>query len=280
MTTMMGDDRMELAQVGDHAVAEQENRQYPLWKIVGIWLAGGVPMWILSWLVYPALRHNLNTAEAGLLLFGLLSIGLAWQFGLSLFIVFREEGNLRQATIRRRFWLNQPVSPKSGRVNKGLWLVVVPLVLLVAALQLGVSPTVNGLWTTAFPFFSEPQGYGIGNLFAPELRAQWVGAWELLVLLVVNAVLNTFLGEEFLFRGVLLPRMNGVFGRWDWAANGILFGLYHLHKPWGIPTSILTGLVYAFTGKQFRSNWFPIILHSGQSLYFIVMVLGLVLGLA
>jgi uncharacterized protein len=32
------------------------------------------------------------------------------------------------------------------------------------------------------------------------------------------------LGEEFLFRGVLLPCMEGVFGRWSWVANGVLFG--------------------------------------------------------
>jgi membrane protease YdiL (CAAX protease family) len=47
----------------------------------------------------------------------------------------------------------------------------------------------------------------------------------------VFAVFNSFLGEELLFRGVLLPRMNAVFGRWDWLANGVVFGAYHLHQP-------------------------------------------------
>ncbi len=93
-------------------------------------------------------------------------------------------------------------------------------------------------------------------------------------------IVYTFLGEEFLFRGVLLPKMNGFFGRWDWAANAVMFGLYHLYQPWGIPGNILDGLVFAFSGKRYRSNWFPSILHSGQSLYFIVLILGLVLGLA
>ena len=48
-------------------------------------------------------------------------------------------------------------------------------------------------------------------------------------------VFNTVLGEELLFRGYLLPRMNGVFGRRDWLANGVLFAAYHLHVPWVIP---------------------------------------------
>jgi len=117
-------------------------------------------------------------------------------------------------------------------------------------------------------------------LFAPELRSLWIGAWDLLALQVVLSLFNTFLGEEFIFRGVLLPRMKGVFGKWDWVANGVAFGLYHLHQPWGLPGNILHGLLLAFTGKRYRSNWFPIILHSGQSIYFIFLILGLVLGLA
>ena len=117
-------------------------------------------------------------------------------------------------------------------------------------------------------------------LFAPELHAQWVGAWGLLGLFLVQALFNTVLGEEFLFRGVLLPRMQGRFGKWDWVANGVLFGLYHLHQPWGILNDIAGGLIFAFSGKRFRSNWFPIILHSGQSIYFMFLILGLVLGLA
>ena len=88
------------------------------------------------------------------------------------------------------------------------------------------------------------------------------------------------LGEEFLFRGVLLPRMESVFGRWSWVANGVLFGLYHVHQPWGIPNSVLTGLLYTYPTHRYRSTWMSIILHSAQSVYFSFLVLGVVLGLA
>jgi hypothetical protein len=50
--------------------------------------------------------------------------------------------------------------------------------------------------------------------------------------------------------------------------------------PWGIPGNILFGWLMAFTGKRYRSNWFPIILHNGQAFYFGFLILGLVLGLA
>ena len=280
MTTTIARDQYNPTQEKDRVSIEQEKGQYTLWQITGIWLAAGAPMWVLGWLVYPSLSQNLSAVDAGLLRIKLLTVGLIWQFVLSMLILYREEGNLRIETIRRRFWLNNPISPKTGQKNNWLWWLIVPLILLMVALGLAIAPALNSMWTKLFPFLAEPQGYSMAALFAPELRAFWIGAWDLLALQVVLSIFNTFLGEEFIFRGVLLPRMKGVFGKWDWVANGVLFGLYHLHQPWGLPGNILTGLVFAFTGKRYCSNWFPIILHSGQSIYFIFLILGLVLGLA
>jgi membrane protease YdiL (CAAX protease family) len=268
------------AQEKDRSALEQGKGQYTLWQIFGIWLAAGAPMWVLGWLVYPALSRDLPAMDAGLLRMKLLTVGLIWQFVLSMLILYREEGNIRLGTIRRRFWLNGPVSPKTGQKDNRLWWVVLPLILLVVVLELGLDPVLNGMWTKVFPFLAEPEGYSPAILFAPELRTLWIGAWDLLALQVILSVFNTFLGEEFIFRGVLLPRMKGVFGKGDWVVNGILFGLYHLHQPWGLPGNILSGLLLAFTGKRYRSNWFPILLHSGQSVFFICLILGLVLGLA
>ena len=108
-----------------------------------------------------------------------------------------------------------------------------------------------------------------------------VGAWWLLGLFVLSAVFNTILGEELLFRGVLLPRMEGAFGKWSWVANGVLFGFYHLHQPWGIAGSVISGVfLYAFVTWRFRSTWMGIIVHSAQSVYFTFLILGVVLGLA
>jgi membrane protease YdiL (CAAX protease family) len=176
--------------------------------------------------------------------------------------------------------LNGPHSPKTGHKDNRLWWLLIPFVLTVIVLEFAAAPLLDGLWTKLFPFLAEPQGYSGAALFAPELRARWIGAWNLLALQVVLSVFNTFLGEEFLFRGVLLPKMKGVFGRWDWVANGVVFGLYHLHQPWGIPGNILSGWLLAWSGRRYRSNWFPIILHSGQSIFFIFLILGLILGLA
>lgn len=258
----------------------QENNQYNIWQILTIWLTGSALMWIMGWVIYPALSRDLSVVEAGLLRIRLLTVGLIWQFLLSMIILYMEKGNLRLTTIRRRFWLNTPISPKTGQKDRRLWWLILPLLMLMVVIEMGLDPILNGTWIKLFPFLAEPPGYSPAILFAPELRSLWLGAWDLLALQVVLSVFNTFLGEEFLFHGVLLPKMNGVFGKWDWAANGILFGLYHLHQPWGLPGNIVSGLLLAFVAKRYRSNWFPILLHSGQSVYFIFLILGLVLGLA
>ena len=64
------------------------------------------------------------------------------------------------------------------------------------------------------------------------------------------------------------------------ARNGALHGVYHLHQPWGIGASILSGLVYAFPSWRLRTTWMGVIAHSAQSIFFAFLILGVVLGLA
>jgi uncharacterized protein len=210
---------------------------------------------------------------------GFITIGLIWQFVLVMFIIRREEGDLSWGTIRRRCWLNTPRDPQTGQSHPRLWWWLVPLILGVGLLQFIPLQT---LWETMFPFLDEPDTYSFARLMeSAERKEALEGAWQVLALFVVLGVFNTIIGEELLFRGILLPKMNGVFGRGDWVANGLLFGLYHLHQPWSIFSSMVNGVfLYALPSRRFRSAWMGIIVHSIQTVIFIVLALGLVLGLA
>ena len=42
----------------------QENKQYTLWQILGIWLAAGLPMWVLDPMVYPTLSDGRTQVES------------------------------------------------------------------------------------------------------------------------------------------------------------------------------------------------------------------------
>jgi membrane protease YdiL (CAAX protease family) len=91
------------------------------------------------------------------------------------------------------------------------------------------------------------------------------------------SLFNTVLGEELLFRGLLLPRMHGAFGDRDWLANGLLFAVYHLHMPWAIPGSLLDPFIYSLPAKRHRSALLGIAVHSAQSVVMGVLVLMVVL---
>ena len=260
-----------------------QGEQYSLAKILAIWALATVPMGVLGWIALPLLASDSGSDPLG---FGvtrlvLLTLGLVWLFVLSMIIVRREEGSLRWATVKRRLRLNTPLEPDTGRPRATLWLWVLPFLVAVAVVELVLNTPLENAWVSLFPFLAEPQGYSLDAIFeSQEILARLEGAWWFFALFVIQAAFNTILGEEFLFRGVLLPKMEGVFGRFSWVANGVLFGLYHVHQPWGIPNSVITGLLYTYPAYRYRSTWMAIILHSAQSVYFAFLVLGVVLGLA
>ena len=156
--TTVANDQYSPAQENESLAREQETGQYTLWQILGIWLAAGAPMWVLGWLVYPALSRDLTPVDAGLLRIKLITAGLAWQFVLSMILLYREQGNIRLETIRRRFRLNHPVSPKTGQTDKRLWWLLLLFLPLIYGLQAKIAPVLTGLWTGLFPFLAEPEG--------------------------------------------------------------------------------------------------------------------------
>ena len=255
-------------------------KQYSLGRILLIWAAAALPMALLGWVVAPALAAN--SEQPGLVRLAVMTVGLVWQFVLVIIVLGREGIDRNWSSIRRSLWLTKPRSPGSGRPRSALWWWLLPLLILTAAYQFLAAPAVHDLWISVFPGLAEPPGFSLsGYLESPGGRAQVEGNWGILALFSISALFNTVLGEELLFRGLLLPRMNGVFGRWDWAANGLLFGVYHLSQPWTIlGSSILGAFFFALPTKRYRSAWFGILAHSGQSVYFLILILGLVLGLA
>jgi uncharacterized protein len=262
---------------------ERQSEQYSLAKILGIWALAAAPMGILGWIVFALLAPDFESdpLEFGVTRVALLTLGLIWLFVLSMIIVRQEEDDLRWATVKQRLRLNAPREPSTGQPRPRLWLWVIPFLVGVVVVEVVLASLLENAWVSVVPFLAEPQGYSFDALLgSQEILERLVGAWWFLALFVIFAVFNTILGEEFLFRGVLLPRMEGVFGRWSWVTNSVLFGFYHVHVPWVIPNAVLTGLLYTYPAYRYRSTWMAIILHSAQSVYIGFLVLGIVLGLA
>jgi len=211
------------------------DNQYSLSSILAIWAAAAIPMTLLGWLATPMLgdRLDLGVGDENREMFTrglLLTVGLIWQSVLSMFLISREEGSLSWEAIRSRCWLQRPRNPHTGRPQPRLWWWLVPLGVAAAVMQF---IPFGALWEAVFPFLGEPAQYSFDTLMSSDERKQALaGAWHVLAFFIVLGAFNTVIGEELLFRGLLLPKMSGVFGARDWLANGVLFGLYHLHQPW------------------------------------------------
>jgi CAAX protease family protein len=244
-------------------------RQYSLARILAVWAAAALPMGILAWIVAPAIKDSFSGAGNAPLfkaLIVVLTAGLIWQFVLVVGLVWHEQRTLRWSVVRNVLWLRSPRSPRSGRVGGRLWLMVIPLTLLFA---------LGGL----VPTFSEPEDRNLATWIGTESGKDFMqGNWGWFALILVLFLFNTVLGEELLFRGVLLPRMKAVFGRGDWVANAILFTLYHLHEPWLMPgTAVCDTFAYVYPSRRYQSAWIGIAVHSSQTLLFGGLMLALVL---
>jgi membrane protease YdiL (CAAX protease family) len=244
--------------------------QYSRRAILAIWAAAALPMAAAAWLVTPLLADGwfggdgiVPMAKA---LYVTLTVGLVWQFVLVAILLRREQGTLRWATVRDALWLRSPRSPRSGRVGGRVWLILIPLIVLFGAAH------------ELVPSIAAPENRDFATLVESDAGKEFLsGAWGWCALLLVNFIFNTALGEELLFRGFLLPRMNGAFGRGDWVANGLLFTGYHLHVPWGMPATLLDMFFIAYPAKRFRSAWIGIAVHSAQSVVLALLILALVI---
>ena len=237
--------------------------QYSRRGILAIWAAAALPMGALAWIVAPAIADH-GTAESLVRpLLVCLTAGLIWQFVLVVGLVGYEQRSLRWSRLREALWLRQPRSPRTGRVGGRTWLIVIPLIVGLAAEELVSLPA--------------PISRNLGEFLSSDAgEAMFSGSWGWFGVVMTMFVFNTVLGEELLFRGVLLPRMHGAFGDRDWVANGVLFATYHLHVPWVIPAGLLDMFLIAYPTKRYQSAWIGIVVHSAQSVVFALLFLTLV----
>ena len=97
--------------------------------------------------------------------------------------------------------------------------------------------------------------------------------------MLIQLVFNYLLGEELIFRAILLPKMNGTCGKWDWLANHLLLWVYHLHMLSNVPARLLIDWVYALPTRCFKSYWFGAIIHGADAFWVIFSTILAIKGL-
>ncbi len=254
------------------AVEEPKEHQYALGKIIAIWTLATAPMPFLAFGVAPSFAPA-GTADGTLVVWYLMIAGMAWQFVLSLILLHGESGLRNWSAIKKRIWLQAPKNPHTGIARPRLFLWLIPAFLFYVAIEFtGIGTAIGELILVPFPQLAALPTLDLSDLESPHLK----GAWWLVGVAILSSVFNYFLGEELLFRGILLPKMRGVFGRWDWVANSILFGLYHLHRPTQMLGFVISGLAWPLLVSRYRSIWFALILHGIEGLFVVGVTVAIV----
>ena len=108
----------------------------------------------------------------------------------------------------------------------------------------------------------EPLSYG-----RYWILAAWLPFW-----------LFNIMGEEILWRGVLLPRQELAFGKWTWIYHGTFWMIFHIAFGWQLIITLLPILfIQSYIVQKRKNNWIGVIIHAGlNGPGFIAVAFGLV----
>ncbi len=134
--------------------------------------------------------------------------------------------------------------------------------LLTAAIQAAVSAIGGG--GGLHPSFMAFEPLSPGRYW---ILAAWLPFW----------VLN-IMGEEFAWRGVILPRQEVALGAGAWLANSLGWMLFHLAFGWRLLLLLLPiTLVLPYVTQRRKNTWVGVLIHAGlNGPAFVAVALGLV----
>ena len=109
------------------------------------------------------------------------------------------------------------------------------------------------------------------------LGPDYQGNWGLIVLTIVLLFFN-IVGEEFWWRGLILPRQELVHGKNAWLVHGLLWALFHAFKYWQWLTLLPVTLILSFVAQRRANTWPGIIMHFVFNGLSLIPLIALVAG--
>lgn len=103
------------------------------------------------------------------------------------------------------------------------------------------------------------------------------GRYWLLLVWIPYWILN-ILGEEFLWRGVMLPRQEIAFGKYTWIIHGFGWGLFHVAFGWQLLITLIPLIfIQSYIVQRTKNSLVGVIMHGGlNGPSFIAICFGLI----
>jgi membrane protease YdiL (CAAX protease family) len=176
-------------------------------------------------------------------------------------------------------WQMFKVRFRLKKLTKGDWLWIFGLIALVFLTYFGLGFTGN--WIHAVPFLAPPESwppeFGPGGtshlVFGEFMGMPLKGQWGLVLVYFIGWFMNIF-GEEFWFRGYILPRQELAFGALAWLVNGLMFTFNHLWEPWILIAILPSTLLIVYIVQKRGNTWISIIQHGVVNLSLLIYLLG------
>ena len=245
------------------------------WKTsFGIYVIFASVLYVTHYILIP--RYTESTGKPYLIgyLWGwTLTVGLVFFVSL---VLYKLEGNpISWSSFAARFRLDR-MPPQD-------WLWSLGVIVVATGFMLGLSFTAG--WLARIPFLSphplfpaELRPGAMTNLIADEFMGLTLkGQWGVVVVYFIGWLLNIF-GEEFFYRGWMLPRQEASFGKYAWAVNGTMFCFQHFMQPWNFLAIWPGALFMAFVIQSRHNTWIGIIQHGLMNFAVFIFIIRGVIG--
>jgi membrane protease YdiL (CAAX protease family) len=250
------------AVISEHESTTQEIPQYNIWMILFMFIWPAVWFMFLIHVVVPLFWTPKPGEFLPTWIFMTVAIlGNGVELVVALVLLRREGYPLTLRGLRDRARLRFPKGWKKWTLAIAVMVLAFGLSALTGPINKTVASTPGFIPQEYWPPATNPNAVitSIEGVFPDvTLAGNWI--FFIMMFFIYGLIFN-IIGEELYYRSFLLPKMRGVFGRWDWVANGVLFTLKHIYQRW-IYIGILPGaLAMAFLGGPIGSVYLSMIFH-------------------
>jgi uncharacterized protein len=202
------------------------------WTQLALFVLLPIVWWIIVLYVFaPFFLPSFSTPSGemngwGIMLFS--TLAYLFEFSLALYIFHKEGYSLRLSSLKKRIHWHWPRGLKTWGV-----------ILILVVLGFGLSQLLQPLSTFIAKLFPPPDWFPASQNPLKEVRSleealpgvAFKGNYLFLILVLFSGTMN-IVGEDLYYRGALIPKLHGLFGKWAWLAGGIIWPLKHIYVWW------------------------------------------------
>lgn len=158
------------------------------------------------------------------------------------------------------------------------------LAMLIFSIAFLVTLSFTTKWLKSIPLFAPhpefpPDMVDMAKYLSPGVLFEMPlkGEWWLIGVYFIGWIFN-IVGEEFWYRGWMLPRQEVAFGKFAWLINGLMFNFQHTFQPWNVLAMLPGSLFVSYAVQRQRNTWMSIIWHGIVNVSLLIFIIQGVFG--